>query len=51
MKKSSETLRGGYQAPECEVISLIYDSAVIMYSGEAQINDWADDEDSIDFNN
>ncbi len=51
MTKSPETIGKGYQTPECEVISLIYDSAVIMYSGEAsQINDWGEDEDYIDFN-
>ncbi len=47
MKKSSETLRGGYQTPECEVISLIYDSAVIM-SSKSEINSWSFDEDEID---
>jgi hypothetical protein len=49
MKKSSETLRGGYQTPECEVISLIYDGAVIMSGSKSDINDWITDGDEIDF--
>ena len=51
-KKSPEALGKGYQTPECEVISLIYDSAVIMYSsGKTDISDWVEDDedDYIDF--
>lgn len=47
MTKSSETRREGYQTPECEVISLIYNSSVIMSSpGSARmsIEDWGEDD-------
>ncbi len=47
MTKSSETRRGGYQTPECEVISLIYNSSVIMSSPgsmKTSIEDWGEDD-------
>ena len=47
MTKSTEALRGGYQTPECEVISLIYNSAVIM-SSKSEIEQWLYDQEGID---
>lgn len=47
MKKFSEAPWGGYQTPECEVISLICDGAVIMSGSESKIDDWYEDGDGI----
>ncbi len=49
MRESFKTLRGGYQTPECEVVNLAVESAVLA-GGSATINDWQDDEESVDFN-
>lgn len=52
MKKSSETLGRGYRTPECEVVGLSCDGAVIMSSPGAKINswEWDSDEEDIEFN-
>ncbi len=52
MKQSSNTLRGGgYQTPDCEAVSLIYSSAVIMTSSTtSSVRSWSDDgDDSVSF--
>lgn len=51
MKESFKTLRGGYQTPECEVVNLAVESAVLTDStGISTISDWSDDEDSLEAN-
>ena len=52
MKVSFNTLRGGYESPECEVVNLVVGSAVLIVStGISSISDMEDDddEDSINF--
>ena len=50
MKVSSNTLRGGYESPECEVVNLVAESAVLNVStGKSSISDMEDDDEgSID---
>ncbi len=53
MNKTYKTLGGEYQTPDCEVVRLICDGAVIMASGgslSGSIDDWLDDgQDTLPF--
>ena len=53
MQTFSKSFRGGYQAPECEVVNLACGGAVIMTSstetGKSTIDDWGIDDIPLPF--